>query len=409
MTTYTRVIEEPTIYDDPVQRGTFVVIAVDALASVRLLDDQARRDAALIQSTKCLAVVEGHANFDWSDAEGAFRLSLMFLLAGPALPEHPTPWAAVPIAPTPPHPEAGGRRALKTTPPLHSSPCYVHTTSSISGVVSRVHQHAGVGPTLPQDAFRALSTAVIEDGMRACDEENERVAERMFRGMGDEDDEDEDEDFDMDMGMDMEEDDAGDIEDLIGRDDVPRMRLSFEMWTDAAALKELGDPADVYAAIDQLRRIEKDWAIRQASRTPETMAWLDDVAHAEPPAPEDVPPSEPGTDMDTLVNPEDAVDYKIEKERLRNFLLRPLGPDVHRVEKRKKDTLRIDWASPDRKTHRRIRSASVASDVTDPAPARPGFHRMSVSQDLSHSVPCSQDYLSTSPSKFRALLAASMV
>ena len=53
------VIEQPTIFDEPVPVGTFVVIAVDPIASVSALDEQAKREAAEMTSTKYLAMVDG--------------------------------------------------------------------------------------------------------------------------------------------------------------------------------------------------------------------------------------------------------------------------------------------------------------------------------------------------------------
>ncbi|EJD39373.1 hypothetical protein AURDEDRAFT_187383 [Auricularia subglabra TFB-10046 SS5] len=53
------VIDYPTIHDRPVDFGTFVIIAVDPLASVvDLYDDEATRQAAAIEPTRCLAIVD---------------------------------------------------------------------------------------------------------------------------------------------------------------------------------------------------------------------------------------------------------------------------------------------------------------------------------------------------------------
>ncbi|EJD44270.1 hypothetical protein AURDEDRAFT_125296 [Auricularia subglabra TFB-10046 SS5] len=105
---------------------------------------------------------------------------------------------------------------------------------------------------------------IVDDGMRACD------------GEGDDDFRSIDSDFSTFDGCIVQ--DGDDFDSLVTRDDEARMKLSFELWTDVSSAEELGDPAEIYRVIKQLRKIEREWLLRQTAKAAEIKAWSAAVA-----------------------------------------------------------------------------------------------------------------------------------
>ncbi|EJD42737.1 hypothetical protein AURDEDRAFT_168260 [Auricularia subglabra TFB-10046 SS5] len=264
-------IPEPSLCDDPAESGTFVVVALDPVASVGLLDEQAKQEAAAMIPAKYLALLDGHSTTEYG-WDGLLRLSPLLLLAGPGLPAPPYSWAAIPVYPTPAHPETG-RPAVETLTPMHWAHCYIHTLSTVSGLISSLYQHPTVGPVLSPEAYERVTDEVIDDSQNVSVDltdgtefERPDICELLR-----------DEPFVLDTepgGRDSI------ITDLFTKDETPRMKLSFKMWVDTSSLSELGDPDNIEGEIARLK-------------------------HA--------PLIGIGADVDSLVHPEDAVDHRFER------------------------------------------------------------------------------------------------
>ncbi|KZV94910.1 hypothetical protein EXIGLDRAFT_834624 [Exidia glandulosa HHB12029] len=148
--------ENPFMSEQPVPAGTFAVIRLDPAASVAALkDEQATREAKEMRPAKYLALVHMPANFSYDPKIGGHPLDLRFFLAGRGLPATPLSWAAIPISPSPPHPETG-RVPLCPNGHLPWPDCYIHTIDTIDGIVSRIYLHGTPGPQFAQETYREL-------------------------------------------------------------------------------------------------------------------------------------------------------------------------------------------------------------------------------------------------------------
>ncbi|EJD42734.1 hypothetical protein AURDEDRAFT_168257 [Auricularia subglabra TFB-10046 SS5] len=277
------VIDDPTLYDEPADSGTFVVVAVDPIASTALLDDQAKRDAAGMTATRCLAIIDG--TFDGEYIAGMPRFSPILLLAGKGLPPEPYSWAAISVSPTGPHPETG-RKPAHTDFPLPWADCYIHTLSGIPCIVSRLYQHPVTGPILSPEEYEEVCDAREDDDERLATEQDARIAQEL--------------DAHRPTTPPSREplvlqDCTSEpfFEQWLGDPAAPpprRLKLSFEMWMDTSSLDELSDPKALLSEVRRLRGIEAEWARRvvvsELLKRPETEAWLNTLGDADIPSAE---------------------------------------------------------------------------------------------------------------------------
>ncbi|KZV88754.1 hypothetical protein EXIGLDRAFT_722404 [Exidia glandulosa HHB12029] len=309
------VLENPTETENPIDDGTIVVLRVDPVASVSQIDDeQVRREVAVLKPCKALAFYTSGFGFDVSDRNGDLKVKGLFSLVGRGLPAAPLSCAAIPIAPSPSHPETG-RHPVPTSPPFPLPGCYIHTMRQLNAAVRRIHKNAATGYALSAEDFRAARIALFNDAHSFDPPGNKATSEH-----ADSDSQSSNENNNTDdpgPGNAVETADWKDIAPgLSQKDTSPRMTVHVELWLSLTESDELGTPEDVQATVTRLREIEKAWAKRQVveilANRPATTAWLEGVTpHAEPERPADAAGST--REDDDLVLPEDAIEHRIER------------------------------------------------------------------------------------------------
>ncbi|EJD39342.1 hypothetical protein AURDEDRAFT_187377 [Auricularia subglabra TFB-10046 SS5] len=311
-------VENPSIYDRPVEFGTLVVVSLDPVASVAALDDeQATAEAAAIVPGKYLALVDLPGEMVYSSVVGGVQLALCFLLAGPGLPSPPYSKAAVPIAPTPPHLDLE-RPPARASRPLPWADYYFHTLEYLHARVSRIYQHAQAGPSFTDDEFDEIKYA---SGMDA----------RAYPRFG------HDTDDEVDCDGSTVSRDGPILDDARGHDECQsagpydpmvfpiqfkegrsEMFYHVQMWVDITAFEHLDRPENLHAEQRRLHQIERDWARRtiraMISKEPQTTAWLESAAGAD--APDACDDNSSVNTDDDLVGPEDAIEHRLERSMI---------------------------------------------------------------------------------------------
>ncbi|KZV88508.1 hypothetical protein EXIGLDRAFT_772624 [Exidia glandulosa HHB12029] len=313
------VVENPSLYDRPTTKddyNSFVVIAIDPVASVALLEDeQATCEAAAMPTTKYLALINKDVGFEMIPEAGMPKLSLQFYFARNGLPDEPNDWAAIPLAPAPPHPRTG-RAPVTPSYPLPWSNCHIATLHTLFATVSRIYQHHTPGPSITRPQRRQVADMVNRDVKEYKPTETEADAPTP--------------DYEEALALAREyiaqaaaeqpppddDDGARGMMDIFPRNDVAQMKLHVEMWVDVNSIERPGDPANLKAEIHRLKQIEWDWAKRVvaeslASQTkPETSAWLDGISGAEAPVYDEETDVLDDMDGDMSIVPEDAIEHR---------------------------------------------------------------------------------------------------
>ncbi|KZV89489.1 hypothetical protein EXIGLDRAFT_771680 [Exidia glandulosa HHB12029] len=146
--------ELPTVFDWPQDSGKkdddgfgqFVVLALDHVASVDTLEDDAVLEEALkLPNNRYLAMVMADAAIFREAADGEFRLGFQFYLVCRGYPVD-CPSECVPLAPTTKNPL--NRPPLHATAPLpwDLDDLYISTTTVFEALVSRIHFGRGFFP-----------------------------------------------------------------------------------------------------------------------------------------------------------------------------------------------------------------------------------------------------------------------
>ncbi|KZV94929.1 hypothetical protein EXIGLDRAFT_736164 [Exidia glandulosa HHB12029] len=317
-------IDEPSVLDQPVDPGAFVVIAIDPVASVAALrDEQATREAAELKPGRYLAFLNSNVGFDFMPAAGAPRISFSFCLVARGLPNPPHEWAATPIAPAPAHPLTG-REALIPSPPVPWSDCYINNLVSEVATVSRLYQHRTPGPVLAEaDWLRAGDYANDDNEAYESDEDEDRVVPEYEAAMQSFREElreaeaeaaaagifpQEDESVPLSMG------------DFFGRRNAREMKLHIEMWVDVESISQPGDHASFEAEVARLKEIEWEWAKRVVAESmvdrPETSAWLQSISGADAPSFDVDGDLTDAPHVDMSITPEDAIEHRVERAAL---------------------------------------------------------------------------------------------
>ncbi|KZV88509.1 hypothetical protein EXIGLDRAFT_772625 [Exidia glandulosa HHB12029] len=273
-------IDDPSVLDRQVEYGTFVVIAIDPVASVApLWDEQATQEAAKIRSNRYLALVKKQVNFHFLPEAGAPRLSLAFQIVIDGLPKPPQDWAATPIAPAPAHPQTG-REPVRFALARLTNKDNANYESDEEDAPAEVPEYE----------------AAIAQAREYLREEQAQQPQPVMEdsvGM-----------FDI-------------LPDTSGR----AMKLCVEMWVDVNSIERPANPQHLRAEIGQLREIEWRWAQRVVAESlahqPETDAWLDSISGADAPrfeadvADEALAQEE---EDDMSITPEDAIEHRVERE-----------------------------------------------------------------------------------------------
>ncbi|KZV94920.1 hypothetical protein EXIGLDRAFT_766658 [Exidia glandulosa HHB12029] len=310
------VIDDPTWLDRPFEGSTFVVMAIDPVASVEDLDDQARDEAAQIHPRKYLALLDDDVGIDMLRDARMPKLRLDFYLAHTGLPDSPEEWAATPIAPAPAHPTTGRLPIL----PSYALPwpnCHIHTLNAVIAAVSRIYQYPAPGPSLNAEARTALGHHRLDDT-------------RAYQPPEDDDSVGDDEDYEDALAELREEmlelevypqpadDDATGMFDIIPQDTTPQMMLHVEVWVDVNSIEWPSNPADLGSEIKRLRKIEWNWAQRVVAEAlanrSETSAWLEGISGADTPSVEVVGEAVEDQEGDMSIVPEDAIEHRAERQ-----------------------------------------------------------------------------------------------
>ncbi|KZV94925.1 hypothetical protein EXIGLDRAFT_736162 [Exidia glandulosa HHB12029] len=312
------VAECPSYYDRPFANSTFVVIAIDPMASVVDLDNQARMEAAQMRPIKYLALMDHDVGEEMIRGAYIRKLTAGFHLTGVGRPDLSEHLAAIPVAPSWAHSLAAPRRGYVTPSyPLPWPNCHIAGLDYLTASVSRIHHHHTAGPCVSHEqrnAVRELSRAYqslygpSEDDVLDV-EFVEQVAGLRKEVWGSDSDWDESEgDDDRDLG----------IWSVIPPDDAPRMRLNVEIWVDVHSIERPGNPADLRSEMRRLMQIELDWAQRVMARClgtgPDTSLWLEGIYTADTPDPDsDSEANRDGDDHDVdedSIYPEDAIEHR---------------------------------------------------------------------------------------------------
>ncbi|KZV88512.1 hypothetical protein EXIGLDRAFT_722621 [Exidia glandulosa HHB12029] len=332
-------IDEPSVLDQPVDPGAFVVIAIDPVASVAALrDEQATREAAEIQPGRYLAFLNSNVGYDFIPAAGAPRISFSFCLVGRGLPNPPHEWAATPIAPAPAHPLTG-RQPLIPSARLPWPDCYINNLVSEVATVSRLYQHRTPGPVLAEaDWLRAGDFANDDNEAYESEEDEDKVVPEYEAAMQSFREElreaeaeaaaagifpQEDESVPLTMG------------DFFGRRNAREMKLHMEMWVDVETISQPGDHASFEAEVARLKEIEWEWAKRVVAESmvdrPETSAWLQSISGADAPSFDDEEDVTDPPHVDISITPEDAIEHRAERAALKTGSLPVDAVDEHGV------------------------------------------------------------------------------
>ncbi|KZV94911.1 hypothetical protein EXIGLDRAFT_748365 [Exidia glandulosa HHB12029] len=305
------VVDAPTISEQPVELGTFVIVRLDPVSSVRALEDeQATHEAAALAPRKYLVLVDTTGELSYTRAAGGLQLNLSFLVAGRNPPPSPHSWAAIPIHPTPAMHDSD-REPITASHALALERCYIYTLNPVTALVSRIYRHHSHGPRLSDDEHDMVRYCMITDGNRAVDEQLAlKASVDVIPALDDEDD----------GGLDAEPPDAvqADIETFFPRmhaEHRPEMQLHVELWVDVTALDDVAEPLELAQEIEKLNEIERDWARRYVAAqlsNPQTADWIEDAGGVDP-VPEDVI-TDGWFDDDALVRPEDAIEHRIERQ-----------------------------------------------------------------------------------------------
>lgn len=310
-------IDHPTADDSPVDYGTFVVVALDPVASVAdLRDEDATRQALCITPTRCLAIVNSFGELVLSPKAGGLVLSRNFQLVGRGLPDPPCSWAAIPIAPAPAHPETH-RPAVLPSAPLPWEDCHIHCMAQHTARVSRIYQSPNPGPFFPSDEYSEISLTIEEDRARSdCNSEVSVPSSVSYHGSA----------AGTDYGQNVRPENPQSFDEtramrelfpgLVDRG-LPEVNFYVQMWVDINAAGELGRPEDFFQEGRKIKEIEQQWADRVVrdirSKRPQTTAWLEGLTGAD--APDGVEYNiryalEPEDDG---IAPEDAIEHRIER------------------------------------------------------------------------------------------------
>ncbi|KZV94935.1 hypothetical protein EXIGLDRAFT_736166 [Exidia glandulosa HHB12029] len=331
------VIDDPSVLDQPVDRASFVIIALDPVASVApLRDEQATREAADIKPGRYLAYISSNVNYHFLPAAGAPRLSLSFYLAGRGLPKPPHDWAATPIAPAPAHPVTG-REPLVPSAPLPWADCHIHSFVSEAAIVSRLYQHRTPGPSLV--AYKRFWNYANDDNEAyESDEDEDKIvpeyeaALESFREQLREAEAEAAEE-----GIVPQEDESVPVSmgDIFGPRSARELQLHVEMWVDLKSISQPGGPRDFEAELARLKEIEWEWAKRVVAESmvdrPETSAWLQSISGADAPSFDDDGDVTEAPHVDMSITPEDAIEHRAERAALKTGSLPVDAVDEHGV------------------------------------------------------------------------------
>ncbi|EJD39164.1 hypothetical protein AURDEDRAFT_116244 [Auricularia subglabra TFB-10046 SS5] len=268
---------------------------------------------------KYLALVNTPGEFTITRLAGGIQLSLSFILAGRGLPPPPNSWAAVPIAPTPSHPNTA-RSAVHANSQLPWPDCYIHTLEILTARVSRIYQHRTPGPCFSEDEHGEI---MYHSGMDSRADSMARRAAAAPVAQPPPEPARLDDGERMNAGPKVDESDPTavllEMFPNILADGRPEMKYHVQMWINLADCDEVACPADLRAEKKRLREIEWSWAERtiasMLSKKPQTTAWLAGVEGADDPAIDAENGIDP-MDEDESILPEDAIEHRAERAML---------------------------------------------------------------------------------------------
>lgn len=316
-------------------KGVFVLLKIDPVASVANLDDEeaTRAAAALDRHEWALGVVTGTGGGSFIDPMAKAVLSLQIQLIGQGPPDD-KPIASIPISPSPQLYD--DRSPLELNAPLPWSDLYVHTKYSSSVIISRIHYGATKFETELTNAEREdlfkrahvdrynwrnlppVTPADPVDDVVAPTEPSDSSEQT-----GDSDDE---------SSSDEESLYAQEMEDLGTK--LLRQRIYGEISLDPSMCPgSLGVPCQLTEPVRRIRELWSAWEERRTTqilaKRPQTTAWAQGVTDAQSfndPGfePDNVRP--PETPLDDEIMPEDAIDDRIERDRLARAAKRAAPP-----------------------------------------------------------------------------------
>lgn len=304
--------------------GAFVLVKIDPVASVANLEDEetTRAAAALDRHEWVLGVVVGHGGGVFLNPEATPVMSLQFEVFAQGAPKDKA-IASIPIAPSPQLYD--DRPPIELNKPLPWPDLYAHTNFSSSVIISRIHHGAAkIEASMTKAQYEDLLERAVADrynwhslppvtvpepveaAVHPAASESSRVG-----------------------SSEVTEDSSSDDEDslfLQEREEIGtkliRRRIYAEICLDPSMCPgPLGAPVQMEEPVRRIRELWDEWEERRMAellaKRPQTTAWAQLVANAR-----DTSDSESELDiaipppMDDGILPEDAIDDRIERDRL---------------------------------------------------------------------------------------------